>query len=231
MKTVAVILGAGQGTRIKGASIPKQFIKLHGAPMIVQTVEKFALINEIEKVLIVVSKPWMSHAKDIFRDNQFYKKMVFVEGGVSRQESLFKACKYIETFIGTEVGVVSHDAARPFVSLRIIEDNISCLKKGYTCDTVLSCTDTIVRTKDGVEIYDIPNRNDLCQGQTPQSFFCSDYIDAYTKIGNQDSITDAAKLLLMSGIKIKLVPGDPSNLKITTDFDLAFSEFLFLHQK
>lgn len=74
MKTVAVILGAGQGTRIKGASIPKQFIKLHGAPMIVQTVEKFALINEIEKVLIVVSKPWMSHAKDIFRDNQFYKK-------------------------------------------------------------------------------------------------------------------------------------------------------------
>ncbi|WP_370846553.1 2-C-methyl-D-erythritol 4-phosphate cytidylyltransferase [Parasutterella sp.] len=62
-------------------------------------------------------------------------------------------------------------------------------------------------------------------------FFCSDYIDAYTKIGDQDSITDAAKLLLMSGIKIKLVPGDPSNLKITTDFDLAFSEFLFSHQK
>ncbi len=68
-------------------------------------------------------------------------------------------------------------------------------------------------------------------GPNPSKFFCSDYIDAYTKIGAQDSITDAAKLLLMSGIKIKLVPGDPSNLKITTDFDLAFSEFLFSHQK
>ena len=160
----------------------------------------------------------------LFRSYQ--EKLIFCEGGNSRQESLFNACNYLKDEFGKDVGVISHDAARPFLSIRIIEDNIKQLKKGNACDTVLPCTDTIVESKDLKIISNIPNRNNLYQGQTPQSFICQEYIDAYEKIGEDPSVTDAAKLLLKSGKPVLLVRGEPFNIKVTTDFDLAFADFL-----
>lgn len=63
----AVVLGAGKGTRMASSTLPKQFLNLGGSLMIVQTVEKFVVIEEIDKIVVVVSKPWMTHAKDLFR--------------------------------------------------------------------------------------------------------------------------------------------------------------------
>lgn len=222
----AVVLGAGKGTRMASSTLPKQFLNLGGSPMIVQTVEKFAVIEGINKIVVVVSKPWMTHTKDLFRDKPYLGKLIFCEGGNSRQESLLNACTSLKDKFGKEVGVISHDAARPFLSIRIIEDNIKQVKKGNACDTVLPCTDTIIESRDSEVISDIPNRNYLYQGQTPQSFICQDYIDAYEKIGEDPSVTDAAKLLLKYGKSVLLVRGEPSNIKITTDFDLAFADFL-----
>lgn len=222
----AVVLGAGKGTRMASSTLPKQFLNLGGTPMIVQTVEKFAVIEEVNKIVVVVSKPWMAHAKDLFRDKPYLEKLIFCEGGNSRQESLLHACISLKDKFGKDVGVISHDAARPFLSLRIIEDNIKHLNEGKACDTVLPCTDTIVESQDSKEIANIPNRNHLYQGQTPQSFICQEYISAYEKIGEDPSVTDAAKLLLRNGKPVSLVRGEPFNIKITTDFDLAFAEFL-----
>lgn len=222
----AVVLGAGKGTRMASSTLPKQFLNLGGSPMIVQTVEKFAVIEGINKIVVVVSKPWMTHTKDLFRDKPYLEKLIFCEGGNSRQESLLNACICLKDKYGKEVGVISHDAARPFLSIRIIEDNIKQVKKGNACDTVLPCTDTIVESRDSEVMSNIPNRNYLYQGQTPQSFICQDYVDAYEKIGEDPSVTDAAKLLLKYGKSVLLVRGEPSNIKITTDFDLAFADFL-----
>jgi 2-C-methyl-D-erythritol 4-phosphate cytidylyltransferase len=222
----AVVLGAGKGTRMASSTLPKQFLSLGGLPMIVQTVEKFAVIQDINRIVVVVSKPWMTHAKDLFRDKPYLQKLIFCEGGNSRQESLLNACVCLKDKFGKDIGVISHDAARPFLSIRIIEDNIKQLKEGKACDTVLPCTDTIVESRDSDVISNIPNRNYLYQGQTPQSFICQEYIDAYDKIGEDPSITDAAKLLLKFGKPVWLVRGEPFNIKITTDFDLAFAEFL-----
>ena len=222
----AVVLGAGKGTRMASSTLPKQFLSLGGLPMIVQTVEKFAVIQDINRIVVVVSKPWMTHAKDLFRDKPYLQKLIFCEGGNSRQESLLNACVCLKDKFGKDIGVISHDAARPFLSIRIIEDNIKQLKEGKACDTVLPCTDTIVESRDSDVISNIPNRNYLYQGQTPQRFICQEYIDAYDKIGEDPSITDAAKLLLKFGKPVWLVRGEPFNIKITTDFDLAFAEFL-----
>jgi 2-C-methyl-D-erythritol 4-phosphate cytidylyltransferase 2 len=222
----AVVLGAGKGTRMASSTLPKQFLNLGGSPMIVQTVEKFAAIEEVSKIVVVVSKPWMTHARDLFRGKPYIEKLIFCEGGCTRQESLLNACNYLKNEFGKEIGVISHDAARPFLSIRIIEDNIKHLRKGNACDTVLPCTDTIVESRDSEVVSNIPNRNYLYQGQTPQSFICQEYIDAYEKIGEDPSVTDAAKLLLKYGKPVLLVRGEPFNIKITTDFDLAFADFL-----
>lgn len=222
----AVVLGAGKGTRMTSTTMPKQFLNLGDSPMIVETVEKFALVEEVNKIVVVISRPWMSHAKDLFMDKSYSEKLIFCEGGHSRQQSLFNACICLKELFGENVGVISHDAARPFLSLRIIEDNIKQLRNGNACDTVLPCTDTIVESQNSKTISDIPNRNYLYQGQTPQSFFNQQYINAYEKIGEDPSVTDAAKLLLKSGESVLLVRGEPFNIKITTDFDLAFADFL-----
>ncbi len=222
----AVILGAGKGSRLTGAPLPKQFMNLRQSPMIVETVEKFAFVEAIDRIVVVVSSPWMSHAKDLFEKKSYFKKMLFCQGGETRQRSLLNACYFLEREFGRDVCVVSHDAARPFVSLRIIEDNIKKLGEKKSCDTILSCTDTIVESVDGKEISNIPNRNLLYQGQTPQSFLSHDYIEAFEKIGEDSSVTDAAKLLLRYGKAVSIVEGEPFNIKITTDFDLAFANFL-----
>ncbi len=227
---VAVVLAAGKGTRINSAPLPKQFLNIGHSPMVVETVEKFSFIEAVEKIVIVVSQPWISHARDLFKGKVYFNKLVFCTGGETRQQSLFSACNVIAKQFGGEVGIISHDAARPFVSLRIIEDNIKNLKAGHASDTVFPCTDTIVESLDGNALSNIPNRKNLYQGQTPQSFICQDYIEAFRRYGEDDSITDAAKLLLKNGKKILVVKGEPFNIKVTSDFDIVFAEFLMAHR-
>lgn len=99
------------------------------------------------------------------------------------------------------------------------------------CDTVIPATDTIVCSQDNLSITSIPDRRFLYQGQTPQSFFSSDYIRAYETFGENEDITDAAKLLLQLGIEVKLVEGDPFNIKITNDHDITIANFILTQDK
>lgn len=224
----AVVLAAGLGLRMKGSKVPKQFLMLGTQPIIAHTVDKFSIVPEISKIIIVVSEPWLEHSKAIFKDKEYLSRLEFCIGGNSRQESLYNACKHIVSKSGDQGDyIISHDAVRPFVSIDVIKKNIDVrFGVDVACDTVVKATDTIVRSEDGHFIHSIPDRNFLYQGQTPQSFVCEDYIRAYEKIGEKESVTDAAKLLQLTGVKVALVEGEPSNIKITTDYDLSYAQFL-----
>lgn len=223
----AVILAAGAGSRFRGSNVPKQFMELHGSTIVASTVEKFIVQPAIKGVVVVFSKAWLEHGQQIFQKMPYVDKLLFCEGGSTRQESLYNACRFLLKETGKDCFIVSHDAARPFVSNRIIMDNIQSINSGYVaCDTVVPCTDTIVESIDRDIISEIPNRNLLYQGQTPQSFLSSLYLSAFEKFGNLDSVTDAAKILKLFGVPIKLVQGDVSNIKITTEYDLQFANFI-----
>lgn len=229
----AIILAGGSGSRVRGATLPKQFLKIGGGkPLLVSTVEKFVFHPEIKTVCIVAPKAWLSHTRDIFQSCAYIQKLIFCEGGRSRQESLYFGTKKIQNIYGSESIILSHDAARPFVSLRVINENINALVQGASaCDTVIPATDTIVCSQDNLSITSIPDRRFLYQGQTPQSFFSSDYIRAYETFGENEDITDAAKLLLQLGIEVKLVEGDPFNIKITNDHDITIANFILTQDK
>ena len=223
----AVILAAGVGSRFEGANVPKQFMKLQSTPIVVSTTEKFVIQPVIKGVVVVLSKPWLKHGQQLFSKVPYLDKLLFCEGGLTRQESLYNACKFLMEQISSDCFIVSHDAARPFVSQRIIQENIQSLREGFSaCDTVIHCTDTIVESEDGENISHVPNRNHLYQGQTPQSFKASDYISAFEKLGDDQSITDAAKILTLSGVVVKMVSGEASNIKITTRYDLQLANFI-----
>ena len=225
----AVILAGGSGTRMKSAKLPKQFLTIKGEPILRLTLDKFVACPGIDHIVLAAPAIWMAHTKDLLA-GEHYQGVHVCEGGSTRQESLYNALKYIEANfeVDDETIVVSHDVARPFVSLRIIEDNICGVKELGAVDTVIPATDTIVQSSDGVIISNIPDRVQMYQGQTPQSFKLRTFTRIYETLDDAylARVTDAARILAEHGCTVKLVQGELFNIKITTEYDFRIAEFL-----
>lgn len=225
----AVLLAGGNGTRMKTSTLPKQFLELGGEPMLRLVVNKFLACTRIDHVIVAAPAIWMSHTRDLLRDTRFEDVRV-CEGGHSRQESLYRAVKHIESVfpVTDDDIVVSHDVARPFVSLRVIEENIDALQHYNAADTVLPATDTIVESDDQRTIARIQDRKRMYQGQTPQTFRRTAYLRLYEGLSQAyiDNTTDAARILAEHGCTVALVRGDEFNIKITTEYDLHIASFL-----
>ncbi len=226
---IAVILAGGNGSRMMNTSTPKQFIKLGSLSLLEHTVEKFLYCPGIDVVVIVTHSAWLPHTQNILNSPQF-KNVLVCEGGKTRQESLYYALKFIQKTIpnSEESIIISHDAVRPFVSFRIIEDNIRLAQKYDAVDTVLAATDTIVTSIDGSTVQSVPNRQSMYQGQTPQTFRLKTYVSIYEALEDNylQTVTDAARILVENGCTVGLVHGEPFNIKITNDFDLHVAHFL-----
>lgn len=225
----AVLLAGGIGTRMKTSPLPKQFLELGGEPILHLVVDKFLACPKIDHIIVAAPPTWMSHTRDILSNTRFANVCV-CEGGHTRQESLYRAVKHIEAvFPVTEQDiVVSHDVARPFVSLRVIEENIDALQHYDAADTVLPATDTIVESDDHCVIARIPDRRRMYQGQTPQTFRRITYLNIYETLDQSylDNMTDAARILVEHGCTVALVRGDEFNIKITTEYDLRLASSL-----
>lgn len=224
----AVILAGGSGTRMKSAKIPKQFIVLGDKTILNHTVDKFLFVSKVDRIIVAAPKVWLRHTMDMFSGDK-YERVDICEGDKTRQESLYKAVKYIEEkYKNIEDLIISHDVARPFVSYRIINENIEALERYEAVDTVIPATDTIVRSDSGKVITSIPDRAKMYMGQTPQSFRRTTYTKIYESLSNDylERVTDAARILSDNGCSVALVQGDESNIKITTDHDLQIAKFL-----
>ena len=207
-----VILAGGVGSRMGNREKPKQYINIGDKPIIVHTIEKFCLCSEFEEILILCPKDWIEYSKGL------------VKKYVSETEKI----KVIEGGLDEDTLIVTHDAVRPFVTYRIIEENIQAAQKCGACDTVIPATDTIVESRDGSVISDIPNRAVLYQGQTPQSFNAVKLRALYESLTDEEKavLTDAAKIFVIKGEQVQLVKGENSNIKITYPYDLTVAESL-----
>ena len=117
------------------------------------------------------------------------------------------------------------DSVRPFVSLKTIQENIELAKSHDVVDTVVEATDTIVQSLDNTFITEIPERQYLYQGQTPQTFKMKDFLALYHDLSDQQKevLTDACKIFVINGKKVALAKGEYSNIKITTITDLKIA--------
>lgn len=223
------ILAGGVGKRMGNAEKPKQFLTIGGKPIIVHTVEKFALCTEFEKVIVLTPARWIEHTRNILaRHIPDMSKIVLAEGGDTRNETLMNAIAVIdeEGNLDDDTIIVTHDAVRPFVTYRIIRDNIEAAQRAGACDTAFPATDTIVRAEDGKLITEIPDRSQLFQGQTPQSFRARKLRDLYRSLTPEEKeiLTDAAKIFVMKGEAVEIVPGESFNIKITYPYDIKVAE-------
>ena len=227
---IALIVAAGSGSRMGNADKPKQFLPIYGKPLMIHTIEAFEVHDEIDAIVVVTNEAYIDQVKVWCKQYDLGKIKAVVSGGDSRQISVhngLQAVKAISNDPKNDI-VLIHDAARPLISQRIITDNIRVCEKYDAVDTVIKASDTIVRSVNEETINDIPARNELYQGQTPQSFKLSLILDAheYVKTHEVNNVTDDCKLVLSLGKEVRLVEGSKQNFKITTFDDLMMLKAL-----
>lgn len=227
----SVILAGGTGNRMGNTDKPKQFLTIKDKPIIIHTIEKFLAQPKFEKIIVLTPREWIDHTNRII--NKYIgesDKIVVICGGDTRNETIMNSINYIENnyTLDNDTIIVTHDSVRPFVTHRIIEENIEAAIKFGACDTVIPATDTIVESVDENVISSIPERKNMYQGQTPQSFRAKQLREIYNSLSDKerDILTDAAKILVLKGYDVKLVQGETYNIKITYPYDLKIAKSL-----
>ena len=230
-KVYGVILAGGIGTRMGNVEKPKQFLELGGKPVIIHTVEKFVVHPGFDAVLVLSPKAWVPYTRDIIRKAlPDISKVTVLSGGETRNETIMNAVRHIEKMgdLDEETIIVTHDSVRPFVTHRILEENIRYAREFGACDTVIPASDTIVESLDNSKITQIPNRKFMYQGQTPQSFKALSLKQEYEALTDDEReiLTDACKIMVLKGKQVHLVQGEVFNIKITYPYDLTVAHAL-----
>ena len=224
------ILAGGVGSRMNIPDMPKQFLPLGDKPIIVHTLEKFLTSSRLDCVYIGVHADWVTHMNDLI--DKYVKgaksRIKVVAGGADRNGTILNIISDIEENFGENEDniIVTHDSVRPFVSLRMIEENVDAALKYGAVDTVTPAVDTIVSSNDGEVISSIPDRATMYQGQTPQTFKISVLKDLYNSLNDDEkkSLTDACKICVVRDYPVHLVEGSVTNLKITTTGDYKIAQ-------
>ena len=226
-----VVLAGGVGARMGNVEKPKQFMEVAGKPILVLVLEKFAVHPGFDQVLVLSPKQWIRYTEDLIQKYIPQKDRVIVlEGGDTRNETIMNAISYLdrEELLDEETVIVTHDSVRPFVTHRILEENIQAAKEFGACDTVIPATDTILDSVSKNIISDIQDLSIMFQGQTPQSFKAKKLKKVYESLTAQEKeiLTDACKIFVIKGEEVRLVQGEVSNIKITYPYDLKVAESL-----
>jgi 2-C-methyl-D-erythritol 4-phosphate cytidylyltransferase len=206
------ILAGGVGTRL-GAEIPKQFLELDGKTILRYTAEKFFKISD--HIVIAVPEDYKKKAEDIFSDKDNVK---VISGGANRFESLNKILNSAEFQKGDII--ITHDAARPFVSEKLINETIIFAKEYGASTAAIFSADTVAFAEDGF-LKSVPPRNSVMCVQTPQSFnavLLKEIINLLTD-NEKNSLTDAAGIFTAKGYNVRYGLGEKTNFKITDLFD------------
>lgn len=231
MTNVAVILAGGMGTRV-GGNIPKQLIPLSdGRSVLEHSVDAFEAASCIDEIVIVMHPEWLKEAEALSRRNAWQKVRQIISGGSERWESSFFAIKAISSSLAgrNEVGVFLHDAARPFVSQRILADVAEALETHAAVTVAVPVTDTLYKVRrDDVrctkEVESIPSRTDFMRAQTPQAFHLDVLQKAFERAlaQGQVAVTDDVGIVqaYMPEQPIFIVSGEEANRKITYAEDL-----------
>jgi len=227
-KITAIVPAAGLGTRM-GAEMPKQFLELDGAPILVHSLRKLASCELITDMIVATRGDEVGRLEERLRREKFRPTLRVVKGGDTRQESVAAALKQVES--GTEI-VLVHDAVRPFVTreqiVRVIEEARSCgaaILGIPAMDTVKEVKRTSLPEDVALITMTIP-RERVVMAQTPQAFRTQILKNAFAR-AEADGVnaSDEAGLVERLGQEVHVVLGSERNIKITKPADMELANF------
>lgn len=226
--TYAVVLAGGIGERV-GLGTPKQLIRIAGKAIVEHTLEALEASPLIDEVYVMMNAASIHELDRLRSDPRFTKLTAVLPGGETRNDTTRLALDALPA--DGDPKVLFHDAVRPFVDDRIIEDCVTALDEYDAVDTAIPSADTIIEVDDRSIITGIPPRDRLRRGQTPQAFRLSVIRRAYELAAGDPSFaaTDDCGVIFkyLPEVPIKVVAGTPENMKITEPLDIHIADKIF----
>lgn len=227
-KFAVIVVAAGKGRRM-GTSESKQFLPIAGKPILVYTLEVFETMEEADTVVLVVGSEDMTRCEQYIRRYGLRKVRKIVAGGAERQESVYLG---LQALAASVEWVLVHDGVRPLAEKGAIS---RCFQKAQNVGAAVLAVpvkDTIKRVDDAGRIAATPERKSLWSMQTPQAFRRSLLLEAHERARADGFFgTDDAMLVERLGYSVHVVEGDYANIKITTQDDLLWAQFLLQKRK
>jgi len=209
MSVTGIILVAGNSTRF-GKNSNKNFEKVNGKYIIEYSLEQFQKNEKINDIIIAVKKEEQEFIKSIII-NYTDKKIQLVEGGRTRQESVYNCITKTNSDI-----VIIHDGARPLIKPEYITRCVEEMEKFSGATIAVKSKDTIKISDDNGIVVNTTERKNTWLIQTPQCFNREILLNAHEKYKDNENITDDCMLLELEGEAVKLIEGDYTNIKVTT---------------
>jgi 2-C-methyl-D-erythritol 4-phosphate cytidylyltransferase len=218
--TVCVLLAGGTGSRISSLNLPKQFAIVKGKRIIEYALSAINDCGDIDRLAIVAAEQYRGL---IPQSPKFY---AYAEPGETRQQSIYSGLLALSDLQPDLV--VIHDAARPLATSRDLSDAVSNAANDDGATPVLPMNDTVYQSNDKTTITALLNRDTLFAGQAPECYNYSKYLDAHRKLTPQElsEIRGSSEIAFKSNMKIHLFSGNSENIKITTEKDLKYFEWV-----
>ena len=229
MMKIGVIFAGGVGRRMNTKGKPKQFLEVHGKPIIVHTIDIFQNTEAIDAVVVVCVSDWLDYMNNLVERFNLTKVKAVVAGGETGQMSIFKGLEAAEQLATDDAVVLIHDGVRPLINEEVINANIQSVKETGSAVTSVRAKETVVLVNDSSKISEVVDRTRSFIAKAPQSFYLSDILsverDAISK-GITDAI-DSSTLMGMYNRELTIVEGPYENIKITTPDDFYMFKALY----
>lgn len=227
----AILLSGGMGNRIN-SDVPKQYIRVGGCMMITSALKRLIACAHIDRIVIVAEESWRGRIDDDCDGVGLAMDKVtgYADPGANRQLSIYNGMRAVMKNViadgvngmGDDDTVLVHDAARPFITAKLLDRCYAALPGHDGVMPVLPMKDTVYLSRDGTEVSQLLDRSEIFAGQAPELFRFVDYYKAVEGLLPNDimDINGATEPAVMYGMNIAMIPGDETNYKVTTDADL-----------
>lgn len=219
---IAVIFAGGVGRRMRVEDKPKQFLLVHGKPIIVHTIDIFEDHPEIDGIVISCVEGWIPYMEEMVYRYRLDKVKKIVPGGTTGQLSIYNGLKAAAEVFGVEGNIVLiHDGVRPMISPATISRNIESVKRYGSAITCTLTKETFILVDEDHHIQSIPDRAKSWNAKAPQSFYLKDILDTQERAISEGltNMIDSCTLMSHYGAQLNVVEGEYENLKITTPND------------
>ncbi len=227
MKNFVIILAGGIGSRVGGV-MPKQFLPLNDKPVIVHTLKNFEINQNIDGIVIVCKKEWIDLLKEIIDEYKIAKVIDIVEGGETGHDSTRNGIFSLKGKISEDDFVIIHDAARPILPQRAIEDMLTVAHQKGNASLAIPCYETVIYTEDSLSGNEQLDRSKIMRIQTPQAYKYGSILPLYERAEkeNKHDFIYADLVLIYYGQTVYFSKGFQNNIKITRKEDIPLCKAL-----
>jgi 2-C-methyl-D-erythritol 4-phosphate cytidylyltransferase len=216
----AVIFAGGTGRRMSTRATPKQFLELHGKPVIIYTIEHFERHPDVDTIVVVCLESWIPELERLVRRYDLHKVTTIIPGGASGHASIHNGLVALRETAADDDIVLIHDGVRPLIDERLLTENIAAAREHGAAVTGEQVAESIVRVNAAEDIVDVPPREEMYVAKAPQTFRYGLIFGLYTWAQNEGVATiDSAHLCHLRGIQPRVVASTPQNIKITNPSD------------